>query len=100
MGDKLLRGIKSMYVDSLACVRVKWNESEQYRIHSGVAHGCIMSILLFNVYMDGVMKDLKMEVGRREVSFLEDGREWRFPSLLYADDLVLCGESEEDLKVW
>ena len=32
------------------------------------------------------------------MSFLEDGREWRLPSLLYADDLVLCGESE-DLKV-
>ena len=31
--------------------------------------------------------------------FLEDGREWRLPSLFYADDLVLCCESEEDLKV-
>ena len=31
--------------------------------------------------------------------FLDEGREWRLPSLLYADDYVLCGESEEDLKV-
>ena len=30
--------------------------------------------------------------------FLEDGREWRLLSLLYADDLVLCSESEEDLR--
>ena len=30
--------------------------------------------------------------------FLEDGREWILPGLLYADDLVLCGESEEDLR--
>ena len=30
--------------------------------------------------------------------FQEEGREWRFPGLLYADDLVLCGESEEDLR--
>ena len=29
----------------------------------------------------------------------EDGREWRLPGLLYADDLVLCGELEEDLRV-
>ena len=29
--------------------------------------------------------------------FLEDGKEWILPSLLYADDLVLCGELEEDL---
>ena len=33
------------------------------------------------------------------MSFLEDGREWRLPVLLYADDLVLCGELEEDLRV-
>ena len=30
--------------------------------------------------------------------FLEDGRVWRLPGLLYADDLALCGDSEEDLK--
>ena len=30
--------------------------------------------------------------------FLEQGREWRLPALLYADELVLCGESEEDLR--
>ena len=29
---KLLGGIKSMYFDSLACVRVKGDESEQFRI--------------------------------------------------------------------
>ena len=30
--------------------------------------------------------------------FLTEGREWRFPGLLYADNLVLCGELEEDLR--
>ena len=30
--------------------------------------------------------------------FQEEGREWRLLSLLYADDLVLCGESEEELR--
>ena len=55
-----------------------------------------MSPWLFNVYMDGVMKEVKMWMGGRGgrgVSFLQDGREWRMPDLLYADDLVLCGES-------
>ena len=37
-------------------------------------------------------------MGRRGVSFLGDGREWRLPGLLRTDDLVLCGESEEDLR--
>ena len=58
-----------------------------------------MSLWLSSVYMDGVMKEVKMGVGRRGVSFMEDGGEWRLSVLLYADDLVLCGESEEDLRV-
>ena len=90
VGDKLLSGIKSMYADSSACVRVKWGKSERFRIDRGVRQGCIMSTCLFNVYIDGV---------RRRESFLEDGREWRLPSLLYADDLVLCSDSEEGLRV-
>ena len=59
--------------------------------------GYTMSPWLFNVYMNAVMK--KMKMGRRGVRFLEDGREWRLPALLYADDLVLGGESEKDLRV-
>ena len=41
----------------------------------------------------------EIKMGGRRVSFLEDGREWRLLGLLYADDLVLCGESKEDLRV-
>ena len=37
-------------------------------------------------------------MGRRGVIFLEDGRKWELPGLLYADDLVQCGESEEELR--
>ena len=44
---------------------------------------------VFNVYMDTVMKEVKMGMGRRGES--ED-------CLLYANDLVLCGELEEDLR--
>ena len=98
VGVKLVSGIKSMYVDSSASFRVKGGESVWFRIDSGVRHGCIMSPWLFNVYMDAVMKEVKMGMGRRGVRFLEDGRESRLPGLLYADDSVLCGELEEDLR--
>ena len=50
-----------------------------------------MSPWFFNVYMDAVMKEVKMGMGRRGVRFHEDGREGRLPGLFYADDLVLCG---------
>ena len=35
-----------------------------------------------HVYMDGIMKEVKMGMGGRGVRFLEDGREFRLPSLL------------------
>ena len=38
-----------------------------------------------------------MGMGCRGVRFLE--REWTLPGLWYADGLILCGESEEDLRV-
>ena len=65
-------------------VRVKGTESDRFTIDSGVRQGCIMSHWLFNVYMDPVITEVKM--GRRGVRFLEDGKEWRLPGLLYADD--------------
>ena len=74
------------------------SKSNRFRIDSGVRPGCILSPWLFIVYMNKVMKEMNMGMGRREVRFLEEGREWRLPGLLYADDLFLCGESEEDLR--
>ena len=56
-------------------VSVKGGESEQLWIDTGVRQGCISSPWLFNVYMDGVMKEVKMGMGRRRVSFLENGIE-------------------------
>ena len=71
---KHLSGIKSIYADSSAYVSVKWGESEQFRIDGGVRQGCIMSPWLFNIYIEEVMKEVKMGMRRRGVRFLEDGR--------------------------
>ena len=57
-----------------------------------------MSSWISNVYMDTVMKEVKMGIRRIGVSVMEEVRECRPPGLLYVDDLVLWGESEEDLK--
>ena len=85
-----MSGIKSIYVDSSACVRVEEGEGEQFIIHSGVYH---VPLAVQYIYMDGVRKLVKMRMGRRGMRFLEDAREWRLSDLFYADDLVLCGES-------
>ena len=95
---RLLKGIKSLYDESEACVRVNRMESEWFKIGNGVRQGCVMSPWLFNIYMDGVMKEMMVEAAGGGVRVMENGREWRIPCLLYADDLVLCGKSEESLR--
>ena len=96
---KFLSGTMSMYVNGLACVRREGDVKECFKIESGVKQGCALSLQFFNVYMDVVMKEGKVGMEIMGERFLEEGREWRLPGLLYANDLVLCGESEEDLKV-
>ena len=46
-----------------------------FRINSGVIQGCIKFPWLFKVYMDAVMEEVKMGMGRRGVRFQEEGRE-------------------------
>ena len=45
-----------------------------FRINSGARQRCIMSPWLFNVYMDAVMKEVKVGMRRRGVKF-QEGRE-------------------------
>src|SRR5678815_2244244 len=97
VGGRLLNGIKSMYDDSEACVRINGVKGDWFGINSGVRQGCGMSPWLFNLYMDGVMKEFEVGMAGNVVRMMENGDEWRVPYLLYADDLVLCGESEESL---
>ena len=53
---------------------------------------------MYHVPLDAVIKELKMEMGRSGVRFQEEERKWRLSGLLYAHELVLCGESKEDLR--
>ena len=54
---------------------------------------------LFIVYMDALMKEVKMGIRRRGVRFSEEGTELTLPGLLYAEDLFLCAEPKEDLRL-
>ena len=49
--------------------------------------------------MNAMMKDGKKGMSMMRVRVLEEGRQWKLPGHLSADDLALCGESEEDMKV-
>ena len=54
--------MQSFYVDSRACVRVRNDVSEWFRVNVGLRQGCVMSPWLFNVYVDGVVQEVNVRV--------------------------------------
>ena len=48
--------------------------------------------------MNAVMKKIKLGMERIGVRFLEEGRRWKLPCLLYAYDLAFCGNSDREIK--
>ena len=61
IGGKLLKAVQSFYVDSRVCVRVE-NVSEWFLVNVGLRQGCVMSPWLFNVHMDGVIREVNVRV--------------------------------------
>ncbi len=60
----------------------------------GLRQGYAMSPWLFNIYMDGFMREVKGEVGEVGVRMYAEGRKWVLNSILFADDTVLIAENE------
>ena len=60
---RLLRGVKSLYVGSKACVRVGNEVSEWFPVRVGLGQGCVMSPWLFNLYtgIDGMVREVTLE---------------------------------------
>ena len=58
IGGRLLRGVKSLHVGSKACVRVVNEVSEWFPVRMGLRQGCVMSPWLFNLYIDGVVREV------------------------------------------
>src|SRR5215469_16752041 len=71
-----------------------------FDVKVGLRQGCVMSPWLFNVYMDSIVREVKRECVKEGLNLLSERGEvqWRVNMLLYADDTVLMGETEESLQ--
>ena len=89
---QLLRAIKSFYCRPEVCVRVNGKQSKPFPIVGvGLRQGCVLSPLLFIVYMNWIDKysqaDECATIGNCKIS-----------RLLFADDLVLLSSTESGLQ--
>lgn len=113
-GD-LLEMIKLLYRDLRASIRVGEGRTEEFSLLAGVKQGCVLSPLLFNIYLDFVVRQaiqrfdgagIAVNKGPGECWFdpLEGKRKGMDPlgvlvisALLYADDTALVAASYMDL---
>ena len=99
VGGKLLKAVRSFYDGSKACVRVNDEMSDCFPVNVGLRQGCVMSPWLFNMYIDGVVREVNARVSGRGLELVnENGVRWEICQLLFADDTALVADSEEKLQ--
>ena len=88
---QLLRVIKSFYCRSEVCVWVNGKQSNPFHVGVGLRQGCVLSPLLFIVYMNWIYKCSQAH----ECATIEN---CKISRLLFADDLVLLSSTEFGLQ--
>ena len=69
-------------------------DTDWFQIGKGVRQGCILSLCLFNLYAEYIMRNARLDEAQAEMKTA-----WRnVNNLRYADDTTLMAESEEELK--
>ena len=89
-----MHSLQSLYQDVKCCVRLNSLKTDWFEVSCGLKQGCLLSPLLFNMYVNDLatsLQDLNLGV--------QVGPNERVGVLLYADDIVVLAESEAELQV-
>jgi hypothetical protein len=88
VGGKILGAIKSMYEESTAYVRIGCKLGRNFKVDVVLRQGCVMFPWLFNMFIDGVVREVNARVLERGAALMSDsGGEWQVNEILYADDI-------------
>ena len=87
-----LDALKAMYSSVLSSVRVNDKLSDWFPVDKGVKQGCLLSPALFSMYIN----DLIQHINDLNIGIPCDSR--MISSLVYADDIILLTENEQDLQ--
>ena len=89
----MYRAIKSLLTDTESSISLtECEKTEPFSVTSGVKQGDPMSPTLFSLYINNLVNDLKHKCPTLNLD------NQNINALLYADDLVLMANSEEDLQ--
>ena len=86
--------LRNLYIGQEATVRTGHGTTDWFQRGKGVRQGCILSLCLFNLYVEYIMRNAGLEEAQAGIKIA--GR--NINNLRYADDTTLMAESEEELK--
>ena len=92
--DHLTCFLKNLHAGQEATVRTGHGTMDWFQIGKGVRQGCILSPSLFNLYVEYISQNARLD--EAQVGIKIAGR--NINNFRYADDTTLMAESEEDLK--
>ena len=90
---RMWRVIKKMYMSSRNAVLLEGEKSDSFNVEQGVAQGCSLFPILFSVFINCLVKEIK----RVELEIqLSSGK--TFGGMLFADDFIGVSDSKESLQ--
>ena len=84
----------NLYAGQETTVRTRHGTTDWFHIGKGVHQGCILSPCLFNLYIEYIMWNARLDEAQAGIKIA--GR--NINNLRYADDTTLMAKSEEELK--
>ena len=83
--DHLTCLLRNLYAGQEATVRTGHRTTDWFQIGKGVHQGCILSLCLFNLYAEYIMRNARLDEAQAGIKIV--GR--NFNNLRYADDTTL-----------
>ena len=88
--DHLTCLFRNLYAGQEATVRIGHGTTDWFQIGKGVHQGCILSPCLFNLYVEYIMRNARLDETQAEIKIA--GR--NINNLRYADDTTPMAKSE------
>ena len=86
--------LRNLYACQEATVRTGHGTTDLFQIRKGVVQGGILSLCLFNLYSEYIMRNAGLHKAQAEIKIARRN----INNLRYTDDTTLMAESEQQLK--
>ena len=92
--DHLTCPLRNLYAGQEATVRIGHGTADWFQTGKGVRQGCILSLCIFNLYAEYIMRNAGMSKAQAGIKI--SGR--NINNLRYTYDMTLMAESKKELK--